>query len=266
MWRDSPAHKCGIRSGDQIVAVDSHRINTVEEARQHIAAGQPGSRLKLLVRRGKNEMEMALAREARSPGKWSNHQESHEGSPSNVTNEPVRISSGQFVVIEPYVAKGPLEMSLNVGDVVLVQRKHEKGFWEGCVVSDHQRRGWFPSSVVQPLSSAVHSVPNSQLDVHDSKHRPERQAAPTTEDGAVAPFATRPEVDPRWRAESLRLARKATRLIASIHQVLPEVIHLTLLSHPAIPLSLLLSNSILHAPQQCRHYVRGHFECLPSRP
>lgn len=59
-------------------------------------------------------------------------------------------------VIAPYQATSPEQLSLQRGQLIMVRKKTDSGWWEGELQAKGKRRqvGWFPASYVKVLSSS----------------------------------------------------------------------------------------------------------------
>ncbi len=207
--------------------------------------------------RDKKEFDVNLPREVVS-GKIDNSATASKTIPEirtpaeQIEREVVKIGGEHYLVIKPHSAQLSHELSLRAGEIVCVQRKHEKGWWEGSVQGDSSRKGWFPSKIVQPIehnSAAAAGAPPSgharapdappssssadddeydaMLDQPDSAS-PFMSASPRDEDGReeghLLAGSEEWDVEEGWRGrEARRLARQAAALLGEIRSALPPV-------------------------------------------
>lgn len=59
-------------------------------------------------------------------------------------------------MIAPYQATSPEQLSLQRGQLIMVRKKTDSGWWEGELQAKGRRRqvGWFPASYVKVLNSS----------------------------------------------------------------------------------------------------------------
>ncbi|XP_071819770.1 intersectin-1-like isoform X2 [Apostichopus japonicus] len=67
-------------------------------------------------------------------------------------------------VLAPYHATGKGQLSLTVGQVIMIRKKNDSGWWEGELQARGKKRqiGWFPANYVQLLPSKTSTLPKSQ--------------------------------------------------------------------------------------------------------
>ena len=61
LYVNSPAVQAGLRPGDILLTIDSHKVDTSQEALARIASTPPGHTLKLTAQRGRGQIEASIA-------------------------------------------------------------------------------------------------------------------------------------------------------------------------------------------------------------
>uniref|UniRef100_H2XVQ2 Uncharacterized protein n=1 Tax=Ciona intestinalis TaxID=7719 RepID=H2XVQ2_CIOIN len=80
--------------------------------------------------------------------------------------DPVLAKPEIATVVAPYNATGDEQLSLQVGQIVLVRKKNESGWWEGELQARGKKRqvGWFPANYVKLMTSGSSSGKNTPND------------------------------------------------------------------------------------------------------
>ena len=243
----SSAEKHGLRTGDIILSVDGVKTFDSIDDVNALIIGAPGSKVVIRLHRDKKEFDVAIIREnlIKSTSDTATYQTASQArAPQNhIESEVVQIGGEDYLVIKPYSAQLKHELSLCAGEIVHVQRKHAKGWWEGSVQGESSRKGWFPSKIVQPIErnsvsastshpeTAHYEAPSSADDgasmIDHAGSCSESRILAQCEDGEDGDERDREEWDAEadWchRRESQRLARKAAVLLGHIRAALPSV-------------------------------------------
>ncbi|XP_078492454.1 intersectin-1 isoform X1 [Ciona intestinalis] len=82
------------------------------------------------------------------------------------TSAPMLAKPEIATVVAPYNATGDEQLSLQVGQIVLVRKKNESGWWEGELQARGKKRqvGWFPANYVKLMTSGSSSGKNTPSD------------------------------------------------------------------------------------------------------
>lgn len=88
----------------------------------------------------------------------------------------LRAKKGEVAqVIAPYEASSSEQLSLSKGQLVMIRKKSESGWWEGELQSKGRRRqvGWFPATYVKILAGGKMSgrstpLSSSKIDLHET--------------------------------------------------------------------------------------------------
>jgi hypothetical protein len=237
IMKASPADRSGLKVGDVIKFVDKIKIEgprAVEEANSLIA-GSPGESVVLQVLRDGEEFSIKLSRE--TINNFSKTNPDSLDPTDRIDHEVVQIGGENHLVIKPYSAQLSHELSLCAGEIVCVQRKHEKGWWEGWVQGDNSRKGWFPSKNVQKIeqnaalvssSTRTAITPETAGSSNDAESTRENPGSTHSlelygEDDELHGEEWDAEADAWHRREAQRLVRQAAALLRQIHAALPSV-------------------------------------------
>lgn len=68
-------------------------------------------------------------------------------------------------VIAPYESTSPEQLSLQRGQLIMIRKKTDSGWWEGELQAKGRRRqvGWFPASYVKILQGGRNSGRNTPV-------------------------------------------------------------------------------------------------------
>lgn len=85
---------------------------------------------------------------------------------SNCNPQGMRAKRGEIAqVIAPYEATSNEQLSLQRGQLIMVRKKTDSGWWEGELQAKGRRRqiGWFPASYVKILQGGRNSGRNTPV-------------------------------------------------------------------------------------------------------
>eukprot|EP00960_Hanusia_phi_P034445 751078-Hanusia_phi.AAC.3 len=105
--------------------------------------------------RGPNKVEASRTKFEQQDSFTRLHQEASDQSLSrSIVSREASESWSTVRAICAFEAQRPHELSLKVGEFVVILRKHPSGWWEGCSTRDG-RRGWIPSNHVEEIDAQV---------------------------------------------------------------------------------------------------------------
>mmetsp|Transcript_37637 Transcript_37637/g.118876 ORF Transcript_37637/g.118876 Transcript_37637/m.118876 type:complete len:423 (-) Transcript_37637:35-1303(-) len=137
---------------------------------------------------------------------------SNPGSDEDGDSEDDEDEEDELVrAIADFAAERPHEISLKVGQVLLVLNRHDSGWWEGCLACGEGRSGWFPSNHVQLLPRQPRRVPAK----HEEEEEEEEEEKQGEEEGKTGKQQFLPGLDYRnasWADDSHALTIKREKI------------------------------------------------------
>lgn len=108
---------------------------------------------------------------------------------ASITEESSKKKPEIVIAVAPYAAGGPEQISFAKGDMILVKKKTETGWWEGELQAKGKQKqtGWFPAAYVKNIAGSGQGSDSAA-------------ATPTTNNSRTASFSSGKKQEYKWKS------------------------------------------------------------------